>query len=422
MKKIIIISSAVLLVCCLIFGYGYITHFQLKDSKQVEFIRTFISSFEQTDALDGRNLIRDQLYDKKIIGNLYDFGWYHAASVHYKSANSVQTDKTEEIAECMDYLSKVYPSTNIEVYQVHLGSVMDSDKPESPEKDAYDVFYLAPKDDKYYLLYTQDLFENSKQTAESVKASSDGYINPEDIEWVTMQGGLHIHTKALFPGHDDEIINRVVGLVNSGVEKTASTDTEINVVNSQARPMGIFFMLKDGSKVYAWTDYTTKSFKDGWSATTLDDRFVMQVQNNNHDEYFTIFSRDVAKYLREGWKEEMPIVPEVEVKSGSNADGDKVVIRNGDKAVVSGDGCIAKEVAIRIMRNGNPEEIYPVGKVVPEYGHWKWEGNISAQCKTLDGETVTLAKDLYDIIADAGGSQIGVCGVIDLRDEKKAEE
>lgn len=117
-----------------------------------------------------------------------------------------------------------------------------------------------------------------------------------------MQGGLHIHTKALFKGHDDEKISKIVALVNAGTGKTASTDTEINVINSKARPIGIHFELRDGSKIYAWTDYTTKSFKDGWSATKVDDRFVLQVQEDGIDKYYTIFSKDVAKYLKGGWK------------------------------------------------------------------------------------------------------------------------
>lgn len=245
--------------------------------------------------------------------------------------------------------------------------------------------------------------------------NADIFISPSDVEYITMQGGLHIHTKALFKGHDDEKISKIVALVNAGTGKTASTDTEINVINSKARPIGIHFELRDGSKIYAWTDYTTKSFKDGWSATKVDDRFVLQVQEDGLDKYYTIFSRDVAKYLKGGWKDDMPIVKEVEVKSGSDSGGNNVVLRSGDKVIVTGDGCVAKEVIIRIMRNGNPKEVYDVGKVTSQFGQWEWEEIISSQCKTLDGKTVTLANDLYDIIADSDGNETGVSAVIDLR-------
>ncbi len=236
-----------------------------------------------------------------------------------------------------------------------------------------------------------------------------------------MQGGLHINTKALFPGHDDEKISKIVALINGGTGKVTSTKTEISVINSKARPIGIHFKLKDGSKLYVWTDYTTKSFKDGWSATTLNDRFVLNIHKDGLDEYYTIFSKDVAKYLKDGWKDDMPIVNEVEVKSEYSAGGDKMVIRSGNKAVVTGDGCTAKEVIIRIIRNGNLKEVYDVGKVTPQFGRWEWKGIISRQCKTIEGKTVTLANDLYDIIADADGNQTGASCVIDLRDTKEAK-
>ncbi|KNY25868.1 hypothetical protein [Pseudobacteroides cellulosolvens] len=251
--------------------------------------------------------------------------------------------------------------------------------------------------------------------------NADTFINLSDIEYVTMQGGLHIHTKALFPRHDDQKISKIVALINAGTGKIISTKTEISVINSEARPIGIHFGLKDGSKIYAWTDYTTKSFKDGWSASTLDDRFVLNIQKDGLDEYYTIFSRDVAKYLKESWKDDMPIVKEVDVKSEFSAGGDNVVLRGGDKAVVTGDGCTAKEVIIRVMRNGKPKEVYDVGKVTPQYGQWEWKGIISRQCKTIDGKTVTLANDLYDIIADADGNQTGASCVIYLRDTKEAK-
>lgn len=245
--------------------------------------------------------------------------------------------------------------------------------------------------------------------------NSDVFISTSDVEYITMQGGLHIHTKALFSGHDDEKISKIVDLVNAGTGKTSSTDTEINVINSMARPVGIHFELRDGSKIFAWPDYTTKSFEDGWSATTLDDRFVLQVQEDGLYKYYTIFSEDVAKYLKGGWNDDMPVVKEVEVKSGSDSGESNVVLRNGDKVIVTGDGCVAKEVIIRIMRNGNPKEVYDVGRVTPQFGQWEWEEIISSQCKTLDGKTVTLANDLYYIMVHSDGNEMGVSEVIDLR-------
>jgi hypothetical protein len=259
----------------------------------------------------------------------------------------------------------------------------------------------------------QEAFQ-TKELKQGNKNSSV-FISTSDVEYITMQGGVHIHTKALFPGHDDEKISKIIALVNAGTGKTLSTDTEINVINSMARPVGIHFELKDGSKIYAWPDYTTKSFEDGWFATTLDDRFILQIQEDGLYKYYTIFSEDVAKYLKCGWNDDMPIVKEFEVKSGSDSGENKVVLRSGDKVIVSGDGCVEKEVIIRIMRSGNPNEVYDVGRVTPQFGQWEWEEIISSQCKTLDGETVTLANDLYDIMIHSDGNDMGVSEVIDLR-------
>lgn len=158
-----------MIVCCLVIGG--ITISQLKNSKQVDFISTFVSSVGQTDVFDSGNNVKGKLYDESIIKSLYDFGWYHATSVHLKDIHSVGKDKTKEITDCIDYLSKTYPLINIEAYEVHLESALDTDKPTTIKKSSYDVFYLAIKDEKYYLLYTQTLFENSK---ESVKAVTSG--------------------------------------------------------------------------------------------------------------------------------------------------------------------------------------------------------------------------------------------------------
>lgn len=308
--------------------------------------------------------------------------------------------------------------------------ILAYDLPKEMRTDKYitcDVVYAwIPIDNEslaYNLSISVPLGEKDDDYIEMVKkmlnANDYTYINPNDIEWVTMQGGLHITTKVLFPGHDDEKISRIVALINSGESKAESTKTEVNVINSMARPIGILFKLKNGNEAYAWTDYTTKTFKDGWSATAIDDRFVLNTRNGKQDECFTIFSKDVAKYLRDGWKADMPIVNHVTIKSESLKDGNEVVLREGDKAVVLGDGCTAKQVIIRIIRNGDSKEDYVVGKVVPEFGKWDWKEAITRHFKTLDGKEVTLKKELYDINVDAEGSGTQFCGVIDFREQKK---
>lgn len=261
--------------------------------------------------------------------------------------------------------------------------------------------------------------ENNSKVTLMLNADNQTYINQDDVEWIRMQGGLGITTKVLFAGHDDEKINRIVSMINSGTGKTESTEAEINVIHSRARPIGICFQLKDGNKAYVWTDYTTKTFKNGWSATVLNDRFILDIQNGGKDEYYTIFSKDAAEYLSEGWKADMPTVNKITVNSESGKNGEQNVIRDGDKAIVSGDGCTSKEVVIHLRRNGEPKEDYIIGKAIPVFGKWQWSGLITRQFKALDGKKATLAKDLYDIVADEDGAGIGVCGIIDLREQKQ---
>lgn len=249
---------------------------------------------------------------------------------------------------------------------------------------------------------------------ETSDISTQQYINVSDIEWLTMQGGLHITTKVLFPGHDNDKINKIVKMINSGTDKTESTQTEINVIHSKARPVSICFQLKNGNKIYIWPDYTTKTFKNGWSAAPVNDKFILNLEDNVSDKYYTVLSKDVAEYLREGWKADMPIVEEVTVKSENGKAGEKVIIRDGDKVIVSGDGSTAREVVIHIRRNNNLEEDYIVGKVIPEFGEWEWEEVIKKQLM-LDGREIILANDLYDIVVDTGEGQTGLSEVIDLR-------
>lgn len=304
--------------------------------------------------------------------------------------------------------------------------VLDCDLPRDMRTDQYSTYdmiyvWIPIKDEAlaYNLSISVPLGEKDDGYIEMVKnllkADNQTYINSDNIEWMTMQGGLGITTKVLFTEHDEEKINRIVSMINSGTEKTDSTEAEINVIQSRARPIGICFQLKDGSKAYVWTDYFTKTLENGWSATALNDRFVLVIQNSGQDEYYTIFSDDVAAYLREGWKSDMPMVSKITVSSEPGKNGEPNVIRDGDMIIVSGDGCTSKEVVIHLRRNSNPKEDYVMGKAIPEYGKWEWKGSITKKFKTLDGKEVTLAKDLYDIVADEDGAGISVCGVIDLR-------
>ncbi|MDP4091401.1 MAG: hypothetical protein Q8930_19320 [Bacillota bacterium] len=133
-----------------------------KNKKQIDFISNFLSSIGMTDSLDSDYNVRNQLYDKNIVNVLNDFEWYHFATVSLKKAYPVNNDETDEIKECMKYLSQTYPSNDIEIYKVLIKSTLDVDKPKTFTSDEDDIFYLTKKDGNYCLLYTQKLFEKQR--------------------------------------------------------------------------------------------------------------------------------------------------------------------------------------------------------------------------------------------------------------------
>lgn len=189
------------------------------------------------------------------------------------------------------------------------------------------------------------------------------YINPNDVEWMTMQGGLRITTKVLFPENSPDKIKRITGLINESTIKMDSTEEEIGGINSRARPVGIAIKMKDGTKILIWPSYKITTWEKGWSAAARDDRFVLSTEKDGKKEYHTVLSKDVAAYLRKGWQEDMPRVSQFTVSPNSGKPGDKVTI--------AGDGCTEKEVRIYIAKD-NKEE-YLIDRVKPVFGAWKLE-------------------------------------------------
>lgn len=228
------------------------------------------------------------------------------------------------------------------------------------------------------------------------------YINPEEIEWVTMQGGLHITTKVLFQGNAKDKINKIVSLINNGTNKQPSTQEEIGVTHSKARPIYIAIKLKDGSKVNIYPSYKTTSFENGgWSAMPRDDRFVLNFERDEKDEYFTLLSKEVPLYMRKGgWQQDMPTVKPFTVSP--------IEVKAGEKVTLSGDGWTDKEITLYIEKTH--DERYMIAKVKPVFGAWKWEGRLGKKIKTYEDKEVTLVKGQYmfNVIGELGGIGTGV--------------
>ena len=129
-----------------------------------------------------------------------------------------------------------------------------------------------------------------------VEKKQYSYIDLGEVEWVTMQGGLHITTKVLFPANAKDKISRIVDLINKGTGKKAATKEEINGLHSKARPINIDLKMKNGTEVFIQPSYKITSWKNGWSASPRNDRFVLNTMEKGKDMYYTVFSKDVAKF------------------------------------------------------------------------------------------------------------------------------
>lgn len=234
------------------------------------------------------------------------------------------------------------------------------------------------------------------------------YINPNHILWMTMKGGKRICTKVLFHENALDKISMIANLVNSGKGQRNSTEEEIGAVNSRIRPIGVAIKQKDENMIYIWPCYKTTVFKDssgettGYKAVPHTDRFILETTQGGKSKYYTIYSKDVPKYLREGWKTDMPVVRDAQVTPERSKIGDTVTI--------AGDGCTEQEVNIYIANNHKEE--YHVAKLSPLLGEWKWQTTVKSTFKTLDGKDIELKNGNYHFNIKIGSSQYGI-GSID---------
>lgn len=139
------------------------------------------------------------------------------------------------------------------------------------------------------------------------------YINPNEIESITKTGGLPIPSKwkVLYSKKDDVKINKIIALINSGINKRVSTRLEIESLR-YGYPNAITIKLKDQSTVYVWRimKITQKKTSTGteFTGTIYKDRFLLQIEKNGTEKYFTVYSEDVAKYLLAGSDSDIPHV------------------------------------------------------------------------------------------------------------------
>ncbi len=239
-------------------------------------------------------------------------------------------------------------------------------------------------------------------------------LDENSVEWITMTGGLgNITTKVLFYGHDDMAIQNLVSMINESREMIKTDNSVIDKTHSRVRPIGMIISLKENSRIYLWPSYEVIGNSGDLTISTHTDRYVLEINGENGtSEYYTIFSKDVAGYLIEGWKEDMPLVDDIKIESEAKRSSDSgYIVENGDLFTISGDGCPNDAVNIYICKNEGGERCH-LGRAETTFGAWEWKGLIGSSLNSTDGKTVNLESGLYDIIVNFGDMEKSVCGII----------
>ena len=238
----------------------------------------------------------------------------------------------------------------------------------------------------------------------------------ERVEWMTMIGGLGgFTTKVMFSGHDDAVIKKVIDMINQNKEMHTMDNRQVEAIFQKIRPIGLVISLTGGDCYYLWPSYDIVNHSDGWTDTTLTDRFTLQIDENGDSSFYTVFSGEAADYIINGWKSDMPEVEAIKIESDSAAYNEHgLIISDGDNIRVHGDGCPYSEVVINIRKNGGNAS-YNLGHAKAEYGLWQWEGVISRNINKTDGNSILLEDGLYDIVIIMGKREKAICGVVKLK-------
>ncbi len=240
-------------------------------------------------------------------------------------------------------------------------------------------------------------------------------VNGQNVEWITMTGGLGgITTKVLFSGHDNIIIDKILEMLNENLDMFEAEKTVLDTVLPKIKPIGLTISLKDGNRLYLWPSYEVVNHSDGWTVSTLANQFILQMDNEGESKFYILFSGLIADYLVEGWKKDMPVVQDIKIESDTASyENNNYILHNGDTVTISGDGCPNPTVNIYIRKNAGLR-CYHICRTEAVLGSWKWNGRINRSLETVEGEIVQLDDGLYDILINFGDREKAVCGVISL--------
>lgn len=237
-------------------------------------------------------------------------------------------------------------------------------------------------------------------------------ISREDVEWITMSYGVPGRSDVLFTGHDDEKIDKIINLINSGKLKGRSTDVEMKH-SKRIRVLSIKLFNGDNIGIYL----ASENNPSNGTLLSSPDKFILSVHRKEGSEYYTVISRDMINYFLYDSTKDFKAAEIIKIEPNIWDNDNIHPLREGDKFILSGNGLTEKIGFIYIQKNGEFKNKYLIARVPIEYGEWRWEGVVSRVVETIDGKHITLENGLYDMGLEFDGGRVGHSGVIELIDK-----
>lgn len=245
-------------------------------------------------------------------------------------------------------------------------------------------------------------------------------IKAEDVDFVTLAD--NDFTEIISngwepPKRQDEIISKVVSMVDSYTQIRESTKDEIKLIGFKKFIPLTLAMKNVKGYIHIWPligEVKTTNTSQGKETIKMPfmDRYVVAFDNNGdingNLKYYTVYSKAFPEYLFQQINEPSYIGNYFTInKTVSNGGAgeiqnvleDNVKIKNGDNLIFSGIGCSDGDIDVYIT-NQTGNERYHILKISPFLGEWSVEKTISNKMKTYDGKDFTLDKKAYYLEID----------------------
>lgn len=161
-----------------------------------------------------------------------------------------------------------------------------------------------------------------------------------------------------------------------------------------ARSSSLVISLKDGSRILVGPSFKVISSGNSTTCMPYGDRVIIYRYNTK----ITVDSTELAVYLKNQARKDMPLVP--------LAVADEISYAPGQTITIYGDGCFRPKVKIYLQNAVGilGSEKYLIAEVPTVLGKWKWSGSIGREFTTVEGTGIRLHKGSYNFYVVAGDS------------------